>query len=232
MSRGSRLRVSLVELGAGDEGSTLRAAFEFAGAEVVTAPSLADSDASDAIVVAGSGPIGPAMDRLIADRLVEPILGWIARGRPYLGIDLGLQLLFDGSDDDGADGLGVIPGRVVRLGDGPDARHAAWSAVERLREHPLLTGIGRSPTFAFDHSSVVRPGDSATHVVLAETVYGSRFPSAIDRGNVLAVQFRPERSDGDGLRLIGNFVRWATALAAGAGAERSPVGAGGTGGGD
>ena len=105
--------------------------------------------------------------------------------------------------------------------------------MERRREHTLFAGIADGADLYFVHSYAGRaggrPGDAVT---LAETEHGGRFVSAVDRGNVLGVQFHPERSGGTGLRLLGNFTRWATALAAGAGAERSPVGAGGTAGGD
>ncbi|TAL13262.1 MAG: imidazole glycerol phosphate synthase subunit HisH, partial [Chloroflexota bacterium] len=175
----------------------------------------------------------PAMDRLARASLVDPLLRWIALGRPYLGICLGLQLLFDASDEDGAATFGVIPGRSVLLADAPTLPHIGWNQVERRRDHHLFAGIDQAADLYFVHSYAGRPeGAGADAVTLAETEHGSRFVSAIDRGNVLGVQFHPERSGGTGLRILGNFARWATALAAGAGAERSPVGAGGTAGGD
>ena len=161
------------------------------------------------------------------------LLRWIALGRPYLGICLGLQLLFDASDEDGAATFGVIPGRSVLIENAPTLPHIGWNQVERRRDHPLFTGIDQAADLYFVHSYAGRPeGAAADAVTLAETEHGSRFVSAVDRGNVLGVQFHPERSGGTGLRILGNFTRWATALAAGAGAERSPVGAGGTAGGD
>jgi glutamine amidotransferase len=173
------------------------------------------------------------MRRLARARLVDPILTWIAAGRPYLGICLGLQLLFERSEEDGADTLGVLAGPTVELVNAPTLPHIGWNQVDRRREHPLFEGIAPGADFYFVHSFAGRPeGISADRVVLAETEHGSRFASVIDRGNVLGVQFHPERSGGDGLRLLANFVRWSAALAAGAGAQYSPVGAGGTSGGD
>ncbi len=226
------LRVAVVDYGAGNLVS-IDQALTFVGAEVHVATSASDLDRADAVIVPGVGAAAPAMDRLARAGLVDPLLRWIALGRPYLGICLGLQLLFDGSDEDGAATFGVIPGRTVVLADAPTLPHIGWNQVERRHEHTLFTGIDDGQDLYFVHSYAGRPeGPGAESVTLAETTHGSTFVSAIDHGNVLGVQFHPERSGGAGLRLLGNFTRWATALAAGAGAERSPVGAGGTAGGD
>ena len=226
--RDRTLRVAVVDYGAGNLVS-IDQALTFVGAEVHIATSAGDLDRADAVIVPGVGAAAPAMDRLARAGLVDPLLRWIAMGRPYLGI----QLLFDGSDEDGASTFGVIPGRTVILADAPTLPHIGWNQVERRHEHTLFTGIDDGEDLYFVHSYAGRPeGAGAVSVTLAETTHGSSFVSAIDHGNVLGVQFHPERSGGAGLRLLGNFTRWATALAAGAGAERSPVGAGGTAGGD
>jgi imidazole glycerol phosphate synthase glutamine amidotransferase subunit len=221
-----------VDYGAGNLVS-IEQALTFVGAEVRVATRPEDLDGAEAVIVPGVGAAAPAMRRLTRVRLVDPLLRWIALGRPFLGICLGLQLLFDGSDEDGAPTFGVIPGRTVRLEDAPTLPHIGWNQVEQRREHPLFSGIADATDLYFVHSYAGRPeGIAADAVTLAETEHGGRFVSAVDRGNVLGVQFHPERSGGAGLRVLGNFTRWATALAAGAGAERSPVGAGGTSGGD
>lgn len=226
------LRVAVVDYGAGNLVS-IDQALTFVGADVRVATGPDDLLDAEAVVVPGVGAAGPAMDRLARASLVDPLLRWIALGRPYLGICLGLQLLFDASDEDGAATFGVIPGRSVLLADAPTLPHIGWNQVERRRDHHLFAGIDQAADLYFVHSYAGRPeGAGADAVTLAETEHGSRFVSAIDRGNVLGVQFHPERSGGTGLRILGNFARWATALAAGAGAERSPVGAGGTAGGD
>lgn len=226
------LRVAVVDYGAGNLVS-IEQALTFVGAEVHVAREPADLEGAEAVVVPGVGAAGPAMDRLTAAGLVDPLLRWIALGRPYLGICLGLQLLFDGSDEDGAATFGVIPGRTARLLDAPTLPHIGWNQVERGREHALFAGIADGADAYFVHSYAGAPeGVSGEVAILAETTHGARFVSAIDRGNVLGVQFHPERSGATGIRLLGNFTRWARALAAGAGAERSPVGAGGTAGGD
>lgn len=226
------LRVAVVDYGAGNLVS-IEQALRYCGADVRYATGAADLEGAEAVVVPGVGAARPAMRRLTRAGLVDPLLRWIALGRPYLGICLGLQLLFDQSDEDGAQTFGVIHGRTVRLENAPTLPHIGWNQVERRREHTLFDGIADATDLYFVHSYAGRPeGASGEALTLAETGHGGRFVSAVDRGNVLGVQFHPERSGGPGLRLLGNFTRWATALAAGAGAERSPVGAGGTAGGD
>ncbi|HEV8489207.1 MAG TPA: imidazole glycerol phosphate synthase subunit HisH [Candidatus Limnocylindrales bacterium] len=225
-------RVAVVDYGAGNLVS-IEQALKTVGTEVVLARSPEDLGLADALVVPGVGAAEPAMRRLARARLVDPIMAWIAAGRPYLGICLGLQLLFERSEEDGADTFGVLAGPTVQLVDAPTLPHIGWNQVVRRREHPLFEGISQGADFYFVHSFAGVPeGIAADRLVLADTEHGSRFASVIDRGNVLGVQFHPERSGGDGLRLLANFVRWGSALAAGAGAQYTPVGAGGTSGGD
>jgi imidazole glycerol-phosphate synthase subunit HisH len=225
-------RVAVVDYGAGNLVS-IEQAFTTVGTDVILARHPDDLAGADALVVPGVGAAEPAMRRLARARLVDPILAWIATGRPYLGICLGLQLLFERSEEDGADTLGVLAGRTVQLAKAPTLPHIGWNQVVRRHPHPLFEGIAQGADFYFVHSYAGVPeGVAADRLVLAETEHGSSFASVIDRGNVLGVQFHPERSAGDGLRLLANFVRWSAALAAGAGAQYTPVGAGGTSGGD
>ncbi len=226
------LRVAVVDYGAGNLVS-IDQALRFVGADVRVIAAPSGLEGADAVIVPGVGAAGPAMRRLTRAGLVDPLLHWIATGRPYLGICLGLQLLFEGSDEDGATTMGVLPGRTERLRSAPTLPHIGWNQVDRRRDHALFAGIADGADAYFVHSYAGVPvGAVGDAVVLAETTHGTAFVSAVDRGNVLGVQFHPERSGGTGIRILGNFARWATALAAGAGAERSPVGAGGTGGGD
>ena len=225
-------RVGIVDYGAGNLVS-IEQALTAVGAEVSFVRQPGEIEPVDALVVPGVGAAAPAMSRLERRRLVDPLRLWIVRGRPFLGICLGLQLLFETSDEDEAEMLGVLPGRVSVLEDAPTLPHIGWNQVERVRDHSLFAGIADGADFYFVHSYAGRPtGITGEASILAETTHGRSFVSAIDRGNALGVQFHPERSAGPGLRVLGNFVRWATALAAGEGAAYSPVGAGGTSGGD
>jgi glutamine amidotransferase len=226
------LRVAVVDYGAGNLVS-IEQGLTTVGARVAIARDGGALDDVDALVVPGVGAAAPAMERLTRARLVGPILQWIATGRPYLGVCLGLQLLFETSDEDGTETFGVLRGRTQRLERAPTLPHIGWNQVERVREHTLFTGIAPAADFYFVHSYAGRPeGVTGEASIVAETTHGSTFVSAVERGNVLGVQFHPERSGGDGLRVLANFVRWATALAAGRGAQYAPMGAGGTGGGD
>ncbi len=227
-----RLRVGVVDYGAGNLVSIEQALLEV-GAEPVLVRDARGLELVQTLIVPGVGAAAPAMRRLTRAGLVDPLLNWIAGGRPYLGICLGLQLLFDRSEEDAADTFGVLTGRAVRLDGAPTLPHIGWNQVVRRRDHALLDGLGAEPDLYFVHSYVGLPeGVGADRLTLAETEHGVRFPSVIERGNVLGVQFHPERSGGDGLRLLANFVRWSGALTAGAGAQYAPVGAGGTSGGD
>lgn len=206
-------RIAVVDYGAGNLVS-IEQALSAAGAGVVLARAAGSFDGADALVVPGVGAAGPAMARLRQRGLEEPIRAWIAAGRPFLGICLGLQLLFEGSDEDGAVTLGVLPGRTVRLPGAPRLPHIGWNQVERRRAHPLFDGIAADADFYFVHSYAAVPGPGADGVILAETTHGGRFASAIARGSLAGVQFHPERSGRDGLRLLANFVGLAAAAGA------------------
>jgi imidazole glycerol phosphate synthase glutamine amidotransferase subunit len=203
---GRRPRFAVVDYGAGNLVS-IDQALTRVGADVSIARDPSALAGADALVVPGVGAAAPAMERLAAAGLVEPIRAWIAGGRPYVGICLGLQLLFDGSDEDGAVTLGVIAGRTTRLGDAPTLPHIGWNQVERVREHLVFAGIARNADFYFVHSYAGLPeGPDAEASTLARTDHGASFVSAIARANVLGVQFHPERSGTDGLRLLANVV--------------------------
>jgi imidazole glycerol phosphate synthase glutamine amidotransferase subunit len=203
--------VVVVDYGAGNLVS-IEQALTTAGARVRRATGGAEIDGADLLVVPGVGAAAPAMERLRDGGFVEPIRDWIAADRPFLGICLGLQLLFEGSDEDGAVTLGVLAGRTVRLDGAPTLPHIGWNQVVRRREHPAFAGIGPEADFYFVHSYVGLPaGEAGDDAVLAETEHGTRFVSAVARGRLLGVQFHPERSGDDGLRLIANVVGLAAA---------------------
>lgn len=204
---------AIVDYGAGNLVS-IDQALSAAGARVRRVTSGGDLGRPDLLVVPGVGAAAPAMDRLRRAGLVDGILAWIAADRPFLGICLGLQLLFEGSDEDGARTLGVLAGRTRRIDAAPTLPHIGWNQVERTRDHPAFDGISDGADFYFVHAYVGVPVGGAAGSVLATTTHGSTFASAVARGRLLGVQFHPERSGRDGLRLVANVV----SLAAQAGA--------------
>lgn len=178
-----------------------------------TAPAIADSpdglaDATH-LILPGVGSFGDSMSQLAARGLVGPLRDWVLSGRPYLGICLGYQLLFESSDESpGVLGLGLVAGRVRRFAERPGLKipHMGWNAAApRHPEDPRWAGLGAQPYFYFVHSFYPEPADDS--VIAADTGYGGiRFASAIARGALFACQFHPEKSQQAGLRLIGNFL--------------------------
>lgn len=219
------LDVAVVDYGAGNLVS-IEQALTRVGATVRIVRDAAGLAAAEAgaLVVPGVGAAAPAMERLARHDLVAPILAWIAADRPYLGICLGLQLLFEGSDEDGATTLGVLQGRTARLQDAPTLPHIGWNQVDRRREHPLFAGIADGADLYFVHSYAGLPANGLEDdVVLARTEHGHPFVSAVARGPLLGVQFHPERSGEDGLRLLENFVEFARGAVAATGTATAPT---------
>ena len=199
-------RIAVVDYGAGNLVS-IEQALTSVGAEVVFVRDGEALAGSDAVVVPGVGAAGPAMERLRQQGLTDPLRTWLAADRPFLGISLGLQLLFDSSDEDGATMLGTLSGTATRLIDAPTLPHIGWNQVNRRRPHPVFEGIEDGADFYFVHSYAGAPqGGSDDEIVVAETTHGGTFVSVVARGALLGVQFHPERSGSDGLRLLGNFV--------------------------
>jgi imidazole glycerol phosphate synthase glutamine amidotransferase subunit len=204
----ARPRIAVVDYGAGNLVS-IEQALTTVGADVTIVRDGEAIRGAAALVVPGVGAAAPAMARLDRYGLTEPIRAWVAADRPFLGICLGLQLLFETSDEDGAVTLGVLHGRTSRLVDAPTLPHIGWNQVERTRPHRLFDGIADGADFYFVHSYAGVPSDTDVQPdtnVLARTTHGGTFVSAVARGTLLGVQFHPERSGTDGLRLLSNFV--------------------------
>ncbi|HET7028822.1 MAG TPA: imidazole glycerol phosphate synthase subunit HisH [Candidatus Limnocylindrales bacterium] len=200
-----RVRAGIVDHGAGNVRS-VEHALRWVGAEPVLVARPAELVDVDLLVMPGVGSAAPAMARLRRRGLVGPVRAWLAADRPYLGICLGLQLLFEGSDEDGAATFGVLSGRTQQLRDAPTLPHVGWNQVVRRRAHPLFDGLAADADFYFVHSYAGGPRAEATELVLAETTHGATFVSAVGRGNTWGVQFHPERSADNGLRLLANAV--------------------------
>jgi len=218
--------IAVVDYGAGNLVS-IDQALRAVGADVVLAHRPERLAGADALIVPGVGAAAPAMNRLRRRRLLDPILAWLADDRPFLGICLGLQLLFDASDEDGARTFGVIPGRTRELREAPRLPHIGWNQVDLRRDHALFAGIPSGSNFYFVHSYAGVPeGPGADAMTLAETTHGRPFVSVVARGNLAGVQFHPERSGVDGLRLLGNFVRSLSVVASGSGPRAAASAAG------
>ncbi len=189
---------------------SVQKAFERVGHEALITADPADLDAADKIVLPGVGAFQDAIAELRRRDLVEPITTAIDAGKPFLGICLGLQLLFDVSREDGEhEGLGVIPGEVVRFALPPDHKvpHMGWNQLDVRHRPPILDGIADGAHFYFVHSYYVAPCDAS--VVATTTSYPEPFCSSIWRDNLYATQFHPEKSQKDGLRLLKNFAELA-----------------------
>jgi glutamine amidotransferase len=203
---GSGPRIAVADYGAGNLVS-IEQALTRVGATVVVAGDAEALRGAEALVVPGVGAARPAMERLARAGLVDPIRAWIEDDRPFLGICLGLQLLFEASDEDGAETLGVLRGRTIRLADAPTLPHIGWNQVVLRRPHPAFEGLAAGTDMYFVHTYAGAPLDGLeAPEVLAVTEHGRPFVSAVARGSLLGVQFHPERSGEDGLRLLANFV--------------------------
>jgi glutamine amidotransferase len=197
------VRVAVLDYGAANMVSITRA-LAAVGAEVSVAEDPTGMVGIDAIVVPGVGAAAPAMVHLRERGLVEPIRDWVGAGKPCLGICLGFQLLFDASDEGGAETLGLLEGRTVPLVDAPTLPHIGWNSVEVVRPHPLFEGVADGSYFYFVHSFVPAPADES--LVIARTTHGRPFASAVARGSLYGLQFHPEKSAEAGLRMLSNFV--------------------------
>jgi glutamine amidotransferase len=163
---------------------------------------------ADGVVLCGVGAAGAAMRNLHQRDLVAPLKEYVANGRPFLGVCLGLQVCMDGSQEDGGvECLGLVPGTVRLLPGGPGLKipHMGWNTIRLRRPRPELAGIADGSHFYFVHSYVVEPVDSSA--VVATTEHGLLFPSVVARDNLIATQFHPEKSAADGLAIYANFGR-------------------------
>jgi glutamine amidotransferase len=180
--------------------------FERVGQEAVITSDPADVARAAKIVLPGVGAFGDAIAELRRRELVEPIREAIAAGKPFLGICLGLQLLFDVGHEGGRhDGLGVLRGEVVRFDVPPEFKvpHMGWNRAIIRRRAPILEGIADGAHFYFVHSYYVVPADPG--IVAIETEYHRPFCAMVWRDNLFATQFHPEKSQADGLRMLKNF---------------------------
>ncbi|OGS55526.1 MAG: imidazole glycerol phosphate synthase, glutamine amidotransferase subunit [Euryarchaeota archaeon RBG_19FT_COMBO_56_21] len=195
------MRISVMDYGVGNLHSISKG-IERAGARVRVISNPKELLDSECIVFPGVGAFGAAMDTLrpILPRLRERI----ASGVPTIGVCLGMQILFEKSEESPGEGVAVLKGEVLKL-KGPRVPQMGWNDVVRS-DDALFEGIPDRTQFYFANSYICRPAES---VEIAESEYGERFPSAVRKGNTYGVQFHPEKSGAPGLRLLSNFVRLA-----------------------
>lgn len=202
--------IAIIDYGMGNLRSVQKA-FERVGSEAVVTSDPRQLLQAERIVLPGVGAFRDCIRNLEQGGFVEPILSVIAEGRPFLGICLGLQLLFSGSEEFGLHkGLGIIPGRVVRFPDGMTEAgeklpvpHMGWNQINLHGDSPLFNGIADQSNVYFVHSYYVKPDDPA--VVAATCNYGLEFCAAIRKDNLVATQFHPEKSQAIGLQMLKNF---------------------------
>jgi imidazole glycerol-phosphate synthase subunit HisH len=156
------------------------------------------------IILPGVGAFADAMEQLRSRNLVQPILENITSGKPFLGICLGMQVLFEVGEEHGQhEGLGVLPGRVTKFPPGLKVPHMGWNQLQIKRESALLKGITDGETCYFVHSFYVATPD--TEIILASSDYSLEFPAAVGKNNLFGVQFHPEKSSNVGLKILENF---------------------------
>ena len=202
-----RVTIGIVDYGMGNRRSVQKA-LDHVGARTVLAADIDHLQASDGLVVPGVGAFPQGMRNLSGRGLDALVRGWAHDRRPLLGICLGMQLLFERSDELAAtDGLSLIPGQITRLQSaGMRIPHIGWNDVRFERPSALTAGLpvaGRP--FYHVHSFAARPSEPDD--VVGTTLYGERFTTIVARGSVFGVQFHPEKSSADGLRLLRNFVQ-------------------------
>lgn len=196
--------VTLLDYGAGNVRSVVNALRKL-GCAVKLVSSAGDIDRAQTLVVPGVGEFGSMMTALNQQGYTDALKAYLRADRPFLGICLGLQVLFEGSEEaPDIPGLGIIPGQVRRFNTDLSVPHIGWNGVRKHQRSRLFNGIGDAEKFYFVHSFHVVPQDKS--VVLTTTDYDECFVSSIQQGNIIATQFHPEKSGPIGLQLFGNFV--------------------------
>jgi glutamine amidotransferase len=199
--------IAIVDYGMGNLRSVQKA-FEKIGTSAIITRDAGFIASSSGLVLPGVGAFGLCMERLNGYSLVSPIKSYIESGRPFLGICLGMQLLFEESEEFGKQsGLGVLKGRVSRFSKpGLKVPHMGWNNVRKVGNSALYDGIEDDAFFYFVHSFYVEPTEDVASGV---TEYGAQFVSSVEKGNIFATQFHPEKSQRAGLRMLENFARMA-----------------------
>lgn len=194
--------IGVIDYGAGNVGSVLKAV-RYLGNEAAPVEDVQQLSDAHKIILPGQGHFASMMKSLGERRLIEPLKQWLAQNKPFLGICLGLQALYESSDEaPDTPGFGVLPGRVRKLEGIFKVPHLGWNQLDMQRESSLLRGIEPASFVYYCHSYYA----PVTSESVAVTEYGSRFSAAVEMGRVQAVQFHPEKSGEAGLRVFKNFL--------------------------
>ncbi|MBC8125549.1 MAG: imidazole glycerol phosphate synthase subunit HisH [Gloeobacteraceae cyanobacterium ES-bin-144] len=202
------MKIGIIDYGGGNLRSVANA-LRALGQEPIIIGSPSEVADATHIILPGQGAFGDTMERLDARDMVSFLKNWMAEDKPYFGICVGYQILFDGSEEaPGIDGLGIVSGMVRRFVDEPGLKipHMGWnSAVSKRGESPVWKSLGVEPYFYYVHSYFPAPNDP--QVIVSETTYGTQvFAAAVEQGNLFACQFHPEKSQEAGIQLIRNFM--------------------------
>lgn len=199
--------IAIIDYDAGNIRSVEKA-FCFLGAEVCVTRDADVIESAEKAVLPGVGAFGDAMSKLRQYGLVETIRHVIEKGTPFLGICLGMQLLFERSDESaGVDGLGILKGEILRIPDtkGLKVPHIGWNALSFPNQGRLFEGVAAGSFVYFVHSYYLRAEEE--HIVTAATEYGTHIHASVEKNNVFACQFHPEKSSDVGLRILENFIQ-------------------------
>lgn len=199
--------IGIVDVGIGNIGSLKGAVYEL-GFDPVLVQEPLQLEECDNVILPGVGSFHHGIQMMIEAQVFDPIQKLVSRGTPLLGVCLGMQLLFEQGDEGGdSHGLGLIHGTIQRFQDDPSYRlpHVGWNELRKTQDHPVWNGITQGLDFYFVHSYIA---NCASDCVLGTTEYGEEFPSLVASGSVVGMQFHPEKSQKNGLKMLENFCRW------------------------
>lgn len=198
--------IAIIDYGAGNLHS-VKNALDFLGADNIVTGNKEEILSADKVILPGVGAFGDAMKCLEERRLVETVKAVAENGKPFLGICLGLHLLFEESEESpNVKGLGIFKGKIVKIPDNGSLKipHMGWNNIRITKDSKILKNIGNEPYVYFVHSYYVEAEDES--VVSAYTEYGQRLDIAVEQGNVFATQFHPEKSGDTGMEILKNFI--------------------------
>lgn len=198
--------VAIIDYGAGNL-SSVKKALDYLGAENEITQDKRKIESASHVILPGVGSFGDAMNSMRERGLVDTVKEAALSGKPFLGICLGLQLLFEGSEESpGAEGLGILKGRIVKIpcDSGLKVPHIGWNSIELKQKSGIFNGIKDGSYFYFVHSYYLKDADSEAVAATAE--YGVSIQCAVQKGRLCATQFHPEKSGGAGLKILENFL--------------------------